>query len=593
MRSTPFSPNRLPAAIRGIFTLPGSRPFLVIACLLLASALEGIGIATLLPVLAMAAGQEPGGSALQAFLVQALGTVGLAPSLGVLTLVMAVLLTSKAALMVLVQRIVAFRAAAVTAALRRRLVERILAARWSCFVSQPIGRFTNVLVNEIARVSQGYLAAADSIAFAIQGVAYFALSFLVSWKIALFGIAVSAVIAVLLRVFIDRARVSGRRQTRHAEAMGVVFNETVANMKPIKAMGREQHFLAFIDDRIRRMKRALRRQTSDAQALSYIQEGALVLLLAGGFYVAHVLWRVPIAELIVSAIVLRRTVSSFTKVQKAYVRAVQLEPSYLAVAQLMEDTEREAEELPAGGRTPTLRRSIRFEAVSFAYDEVPILREAELEIPARAVTVLAGPSGTGKTTLLDLILGLIEPDRGVIRIDGVPLGELDLRAWRRMVGYAPQDLTLLHASLRDNIRLGDPAVDDATIEEALEIAEARDFVRRLPEGLDTMVGARGMRFSGGQRQRIALARALVGRPALLVLDEVTSALDPAVERRVCANLRALADRMTILSVTHRPAWFEIADRIVELDGGVPRVRDGRVPGPPGAGGTATLQTSRS
>ncbi len=593
MRSTPFSPKRLPAAIRGIFTLPGSRPFLVIACLLLASALEGIGTATLLPVLAMAAGQEPGGSALQAFLVQALGTVGLAPSLGVLTLVMAVLLTSKAALMVLVQRIVAFRAAAVTAALRRRLVERILAARWSCFVSQPIGRFTNVLVNEIARVSQGYLAAADSIAFAIQGVAYFALSFLVSWKIALFGIAVSAVIAVLLRVFIDRARVSGRRQTRHAEAMGVVFNETVANMKPIKAMGREQHFLAFIDDRIRRMKRALRRQTSDAQALSYIQEGALVLLLAGGFYVAHVLWRVPIAELIVSAIVLRRTVSSFTKVQKAYVRAVQLEPSYLAVAQLMEDTEREAEELPAGGRTPTLRRSIRFEAVSFAYDEVPILRDAELEIPARAVTVLAGPSGTGKTTLLDLILGLIEPDRGVIRIDGVPLGELDLRAWRRMVGYAPQDLTLLHASLRDNIRLGDPAVDDATIEEALEIAEARDFVRRLPEGLDTVVGARGMRFSGGQRQRIALARALVGRPALLVLDEVTSALDPAVERRVCANLRALADRMTILSVTHRPAWFDIADRIVELDGGVPRVRDGRVPGPPAAGGTATLQTSRS
>ncbi|HFD15956.1 MAG TPA: ABC transporter ATP-binding protein [Rhodospirillales bacterium] len=584
MSSTALSAARLPAAIRGIFTLPGSRPLLVIACLLVASALEGIGIATLLPVLAMAAGQEPGGSGLQAFLVRALGAVGLPPTLGVLTAVMTLLLTAKAAMMVLVQRIVAFRAAAVTAALRRRLVARILAARWTCFVSQPIGRFTNVLVNEITRVSRGYLAAADCIAFAIQGLAYFALSFLVSWKIALFGVAVSAAIAVLLRAFIDRARTSGKRQTRHAEAMGVVFNETVANMKPIKAMGREEHFLAFIDDRIRRMKRALRRQASDAQALTYIQEGALVLLLAGGFYVAHVLWRIPVAELIVSAIVLRRTVASFTKVQKAYVRAVQLEPSFLAVERLLEETGREAEVLPAGGRRPTLDRGIRFRSVTFAYDaERPILRDVDLEIPARSVTVLAGPSGTGKTTFLDLVLGLIAPERGAILVDGVPLAEIDLRAWRRMVGYAPQDLTLLHASLRDNIRLGDPSIDDATIEEALEIAEALEFVRRLPRGLDTTVGARGMRLSGGQRQRIALARALVGRPALLVLDEVTSALDPAVERRVCANLRALTGRMTILSVTHRPAWFDIADRILELENGRFRVRT-RAPAAPAGGG---------
>ncbi len=564
---------RIPAAIRGMFTLPGSRPLVVVSCLLLASTLEGIGIATLLPALAMASGREPGGSGLQAFLVDLLGSVGLEPTFGVLILFMATVLTAKSALMVLIQRIIAFRSAAVTAGLRRQLVARILAARWACFVSQPMGRFTNVLINEIGRVSLGYLAAADCIAFTVQGVAFFSLSFLISWKVALFGVAVSAAIAVLLRVFIDRARSSGRRQTRHAEAMGVIFNETVANMKPIKAMGRERHFLEFIDDRIRRMKRALRRQNSDAQALSYIQEGALVLLLAGGFYVAHAVWQVPVAELIVSAIVLRRTVSSFTKVQKAYVRAVQLEPSYVAVSQLLEEAEREAEPVPSDGRPPSLERGIRFEGVRFAYDEVDILRDVDLDIDAHAVTVLTGPSGTGKTTLLDLLLGLLRPHQGTIRIDGVPLEEIDLLAWRRMVGYAPQDLTLLHVSLRENIRLGDPSVDDRTIEEALEIAEAREFVMRLPQGLDTPVGAKGHRFSGGQRQRISLARALVARPRLLVLDEVTSALDPAVERRICDNLRALRHRFTILSVTHRPAWLEIADRIVHMEGGQLRVRD--------------------
>ncbi len=569
--------DRLPSALRGFLTMPASRPGLVILCLLAASVLEGVGLATLLPILAMVADGEPGGSGLQEILVEALATVGLPLSFGVLIVVMAALLTAKSAMMILAQRIIVYRSAAVAAEMRRRLVARILRARWRCFVGQPIGRLTSVLLNETNRISQGYLAAADCVVFFVQGIAYTILSFLVSWKVALFGIGASAVITVLLRGFLGRARRSGKKQTRHVQAMGDIFNETVANMKPIKAMGRERHYLAFIDEHVRRMKRALRRQNLDAQVISYVQETALVLLLAVGFYLAHVVWGVPIAELVVTGIVLRRTVSSLTKVQKAYVRAVQLEPSFDAVAKLLEDTAREREELPRDGRTPTLERGIRLERVSFAYDEVPILREADLEIPARAVTVLAGPSGTGKTTLLDLVLGLMRPDSGRILIDGIDLRELDLRAWRRMVGYAPQDLTLLHASLRDNLRLGDPRIDDTRIEEALEIAEARDFVRRLPAGLDTMVGARGLRFSGGQRQRIALARALVGRPRLLVLDEVTSALDPEVERRVCANLRALAERTTILSVTHRPAWFGIADRIVELDRGVPRIREPEAP----------------
>ncbi len=583
--------DHLPSALRGFLTMPASRPWLVIGCLLAASILEGVGIATLLPLLAIVADGQPGGSGLQKLLVDTLGTLGLPLSFGVLVLIMATLLIAKSAMMVLAHRIIAYRSAAVAAEMRKRLVAQILRARWRCFVGQPIGRLTSVLLNETARVSQGYLAAADCVVFFVQGVAYTILSFLVSWQVALFGIGASTVITYLLRGFLKRARRSGKKQSRHVQAMGDIFNETVANMKPIKAMGRERHYLSFIDEHVRRMKRALRRQNLDAQVISYVQEAALVLLLAGGFYLAHIVWGVPIAELIVTGIVLRRTVSSLTKVQKAYVRAVQLEPSFDAVARLLEETAREREELPREGRAPSLERGIRLERVSFAYDEVPILREADLEIPARAITVLAGPSGTGKTTLLDLVLGLMRPTAGRVLVDGVDLRELDLLAWRRMVGYAPQDLTLLHASLRDNICLGDPTIDDARVHEALEIAEAREFVARLPHGLDTMVGAKGLRFSGGQRQRIALARALVGRPALLVLDEVTSALDPEVERRVCANLRALTGRTTILSVTHRPAWFDIADRIVELDRGVPRLRDGGVPPAP-VGTTAILQRPR-
>ena len=192
-----------------------------------------------------------------------------------------------------------------------------------------------------------------------------------------------------------------------------------------------------------------------------------------------------------------------------------------------------------------------------------------------STTVFIGPSGAGKTTIVDLITRLYEPQAGRILVDGVSLTELDLHKWRSMIGYVPQELILLSGSVRDNITLG-AAVDDETLMEALELAGAAGFVSDLPEGLDTDLGERGLKLSGGQRQRLSLARALVHRPRLLILDEVTSALDPETERKLVEQIGALAGRggMTIIAITHTRAWLSAADRVFHLENGhVTRIED--------------------
>ena len=184
---------------------------------------------------------------------------------------------------------------------------------------------------------------------------------------------------------------------------------------------------------------------------------------------------------------------------------------------------------------------------------------------------MIGPSGSGKTTIIDLTIGLLRPDQGEVRLSGTCLEDIDIRAWRDMIGYVPQDTVLLHDSLLHNVTLGDPDLTAADAERALKAAGAWQFVSRLPAGLDTVVGERGGKLSGGQRQRVVIARALVNRPQLLILDEATSALDPESEEAVRQTMEQLKGQLTILAISHNRAMVSAADRVYQLIDGQARL----------------------
>ncbi|HEL7748589.1 TPA: ABC transporter ATP-binding protein [Stenotrophomonas maltophilia] len=208
---------------------------------------------------------------------------------------------------------------------------------------------------------------------------------------------------------------------------------------------------------------------------------------------------------------------------------------------------------------------LAFERVSYRYSNGRGVSDVFFEAGRGGINFLIGPTGAGKSTLFKLALKSIDPQRGRILVDGVDLSRIDRAAWHAAVAVVPQDVILLNESLADNILLG-RARDDDRLRHAARKASILPLIEALPEGLETTVGERGLKLSGGERQRIAIARALYGEPAILFLDEASSALDEATEREIMGHIRALANDVTVVAITHRRGIVSKTDRVIDLEG---------------------------
>jgi ATP-binding cassette subfamily C protein len=550
------------------FRADGTRPWMVLLCLFAASLAEGLGLATLLPLISLATQPEavassPVGGAIS----DVLARLGLGTSMEPLVGLVVLALVLKAVLTLIAMRYVGYATAEVAANLRRQLVASLMRVRWRFFVHQPMGRIANAMSNDATRAAQAYLLVAELLTQGVAALIMSVVALFVSWKLALTAYVIGGVMSAALHFLVRMSRKAGWRQTQRTKELLVFLNDTLINIKPVKAMARQDAFANLLSDRIGKLRQALRRQVISREALTALQDMLLAVVLGIGFVLTVLVWKIPLAEVLVTGVVLNRLISSISKIQRAYLKAVQFESAFTAARELIAEAEA-APEVNPGTREPTLERGVEVDRVSFAHDDTPVLCQVSLSIPARSLTVLAGPSGSGKTTIVDLVLGLYRPDDGEVTVDGVPLREIDIQRWRGMVGYVPQELLLFNDSVLANVTLGDPKLGEAEVRAALETAGAWEFVSRLPGGLLESVGEKGAKLSGGQRQRVAMARALVTRPRLLILDEVTSALDPETAHQLAYEIKGLTRTVTVVVVSHRPEFMGIADRIYRVESGV-------------------------
>jgi len=550
--------------------MPPGRSAIVLLSLLASGAAEGIGIASLVPLIVATGSQGAGGqqSAAAEYILDMIRSVGL-PTEALYLLALSILgLTAKAALSLLAMHQVGHAIAEVGTGMRMKLLDALLSARWGFFIRQPVGRFANALGIEAMRASEAYNAAAQLLAHVIQAVIYLAITAFFSWKLALLAAAIGVVMMLSLRRFVTITRRQARRQTKQTKVMIIRLADMLTSLKPMKAMGRQAYFAAMFQKSVNKIDAAMRRQFFAKNANRILQEPIVFLCLGIGVYAATTMTTLSLGELMMMSLLLVKAVGVIGRVQEDLQGVYIAESGYTALEGAIDDA-LDAREHPGGGSAPRLARDIALNRVTMAFGSKRVIDAASFSIPAGEITAIIGASGAGKTTLVDLILGLHAPVSGEILIDGAPLASLDITEWRSQVGYVPQELLLFHDSIAANVSLGQPDLSPGDIERALRQAGAWAFVATLPDGIDHIVGERGNALSGGQRQRISMARALIHKPQLLILDEATSALDPVTEAEIIANVQALArrDGITVLSISHQPAWISAADKVVRVENG--------------------------
>jgi ATP-binding cassette subfamily C protein len=541
--------------------------------LLVAGLVEGIGLSTLLPVLSSAIDSGTGaaapqsGSGLTRFVPDALSAIGIRPTLGPLLAVMVLGLACKSVLVLLAYKQVGYTIAHVATDLRLALIRALLAVRWEYFLHERIGGLANAAGTEAIRASQAYYYGARSVAYLMQALVYAGVALAVSWKATAASLMAGAALLYLFNRLVRATKRAGLRQTKLLKSLLARLTDSLLSVKPLKSMARENLVAPLLEAETQGLDKALRREVLSKEVMRAVQEPTLAALVAVGLYAALVRWSVPPAVVLALVFLLARTLYQLGMVQRMYQTMVAGESAYWS----LQDTIREAElgrEIDSGTLVPDLQRAIRLANVGFSYGDTRVLADASLVLPAGVFSAVIGASGSGKTTLVDLITGLLRPQRGEIWIDDAPLSRVSLRAWRRMIGYVPQETGLLHDTVLHNVTLADPQFTEADAVAALRAAGAWSFVATMPLGIHHVVGERGAKLSGGQRQRIVIARALVHKPRLLILDEATSALDEETEMAIYRTLRELHPGPTILAISHRPSVEAIADRVYRLQSGI-------------------------
>jgi ATP-binding cassette subfamily C protein len=441
---------------------------------------------------------------------------------------------------------------------------------WLTFLGTRYSAFTHALTSEVDRVGHATALLLQMVTNAILVSVYVLFALRISAVMTITFFTAGLILALLLRRRTRKSRGIGEEISAADGSLYSATIEHLGGMKTVKSYGVEERNAQMFSKLSEQVARVYTKSINNYAGTAFFFTVGSAVVLSSMLYVASEFLQTTVAGLLLLLFLFNRMLPLFNGVQRSYQQYLNELPAFARVMELQDRCEAAAEPEFTAFRALEFQEIIRFEEVHFSYGgegAVAAVQGLDLTIEAGKTTAIVGPSGAGKSTIADLVMGSIQPYRGHVLVDGKALGPELLRSWREQIGYVAQETFLFNDTVRTNLLWARLEAGEEQIWQALELAAAGGFVFELPEGLDTILGDRGVRLSGGERQRLALARALLREPSLLILDEATSALDSENERRIQKAIEGLHGRMTILVITHPLSTIRGADIIYVLERG--------------------------
>jgi ATP-binding cassette, subfamily C, bacterial len=550
---------------------PG-RVLLVLALIVATGLVEWLGLLLLAPLLSLAGLDLGGGTAsrLAGIAEQILAGLRAPPTLPAVLVIYAGVVTGRAALRRWQSIAMVDLESRLVREIRFRLFHAILHARWTFVSRKRSSQLLHALTSQVSRVGHATDHLLPLAAQLLIVAVYLLFAFMLSPMITLLVVASGLMLLLVLRREARRAFATGERMTAATGDLYAACVEQLNGLKTVRSYRAEERTAGVFEVRQREVVAAQLDTHRNFARVRVLSEIGAVAILAVMLWVTVEVVALAVAEVLLLIYLFGRVVPRLSQLQQSHQYFVNALPAFRDVMQAIEECEAESEpEGHAEAQPIPLRDGVRLVQVSFRYaaDAPPAARDLDLEIPAHRTTAIVGPSGAGKTTIADLVMGIVAPESGQVLVDGVPLDPGSMSRWREQIGYVPQETFLFHDTIRANLLWARPTATEGELREALRLASADAFVRRLPNGMETVIGDRGILLAGGERQRLALARALLRSPDLLILDEATSSLDSENERQIQHAIERLHGRTTMLVITHRLATIREADLIHVMENG--------------------------
>ncbi|MGM8211560.1 ABC transporter ATP-binding protein [Virgibacillus sp. W0430] len=456
--------------------------------------------------------------------------------------------------------------------LRTETYRSVLYSNWDFFIKRRNSDIINLLRTEINRTATGITSLLKFFATFIFTTIQIALAFFLSAKITALVLLCGTLLLLFNRRFFKKSLALGKRNYTLGKDYVAGVSEQINGIKDVKSNTLEASRMKWFLSITEKMQNEQVNYTKLRMTSQLYYKIASAILIATFIYAAVLLFQTEGAQLLLIIVIFSRLWPIIADIQASIEKIATNIPAFEAVKSLQTESMR-AKEIDASSSNREqypLNSTITCQHVFFRYDkqrDLYALKDINIVLRANEMTAIVGRSGAGKSTLIDVVMGLNEPEKGFFLIDGKPLKKDDLIAWRRSISYVSQEPFLFHATIRENLSLVKSSATEEQMWEALAFSSAAEFVKKLPHGLDTLIGDQGLKLSGGERQRLVLARAILRNPSILVLDEATSSLDTENEAKIQAALDRLKGKMTVIVIAHRLSTIRNADQVIVLDEG--------------------------